>query len=137
MARSSFIDDFQKFLMQGNVVDLAVAVVIGGAFAKIIDSLVKDIITPGILAPALEAAKLKDIKDLKIGTIAYGSFLGEIITFFVIALSIFVMVRALETAKTKIARKKELEAEAPDAAVVLQEKMIASLDRVATALENR
>lgn len=138
MARSSFIDDFKKFLMQGNVVDLAVAVIIGGAFAKIIDSFVKDIVTPAILAPVLAAAKLDNIKSLNFNGITYGNFFSEIITFFVIALSIFIIVRALETAKTKVARKKAIEeVAAPDPAVVLQEQMIASLDRVAKALENR
>ena len=139
MAKSSFIDDFKKFLMQGNVVDLAVAVIIGGAFAKIIDSFVKDLVTPAILSPVLAAANLKNIKDLSLNGITYGNFLSEIITFLVIALSIFVMVRTLETAKTKIARKKIVDAvvEPVDPAVVLQEQMIASLDRVAKALENR
>jgi large conductance mechanosensitive channel len=138
MARSSFVDDFKKFLMQGNVVDLAVAVIIGGAFAKIIDSFVKDIVTPAILAPVLAAAKLDNIKSLNFNGITYGNFLSEIITFLVIALSIFTMVRILEGAKTKVARKKAVEeAAAPDPAVVLQESMIASLDRVAKALENR
>jgi len=55
---SGFIADFRKFLMRGNVIDLAVAVIIGGAFGKIITSLVEDIITPVILTPALEAANL-------------------------------------------------------------------------------
>ncbi len=138
MARSSFVDDFKKFLMQGNVVDLAVAVIIGGAFAKIIDSFVKDIVTPAVLAPVLAAAKLDNIKSLNFNGITYGNFLSEIITFLVIALSIFIMVRTLETAKTKMARKKAVEeAAAPDPAVVLQEQMISSLDRVAKALENR
>jgi large conductance mechanosensitive channel len=139
MARSSFVDDFKKFLMQGNVVDLAVAVIIGGAFAKIIDSFVKDIVTPAVLAPVLAAAKLDNIKSLNVNGITYGNFISEIITFFVIALSIFTMVRILETAKTKVARKKAVEeaTAAPDPAVVLQEQMIASLDRVAKALENR
>jgi large conductance mechanosensitive channel len=138
MARSSFVDDFKKFLMQGNVVDLAVAVIIGGAFAKIIDSFVKDIVTPAVLAPVLAAAKLDNIKSLNFNGITYGNFLSEIITFLVIALSIFVMVRTLEAAKTKMARKKAVEeAASPDPAVVLQESMIASLDRVAKALENR
>ena len=138
MAHSSFIDDFKKFLMHGNVVDLAVAVIIGGAFAKIIDSFVKDIITPAILAPVLEKANLKNIKDLNFNGITYGNFLSEIITFFVIALSVFTMIRILEAAKTKMARQKALEeATAPDPAVVLQEQMIASLDRVAKALESR
>ncbi len=139
MAKSSFVDDFKKFLMQGNVVDLAVAVIIGGAFSKIIDSFVKDLVTPAILSPALAAANLKNIKDLSFNGITYGNFLSEIITFLVIALSIFVMVRTLETAKAKVARKKIVDAaiEPADPAVILQEQMISSLDRVAKALENR
>ena len=57
----SFIKDFKAFIMRGNVVDLAVAVVIGAAFAAIIASLVENVITPLLLAPALKAAKLQDI----------------------------------------------------------------------------
>ena len=56
MARSGFLADFQKFLMQGNVIDLAVAVIIGGAFGKIVTSFVEDIITPIILNPALQSS---------------------------------------------------------------------------------
>lgn len=63
MARSGFLGDFQKFLMQGNVIDLAVAVIICGAFGKIVTSFVEDIITPVILNPALQAAKVNDLQS--------------------------------------------------------------------------
>ena len=61
MARSSFVDDFKKFLMRGDVVDLATAVIMGGAFGKIFNSLVEDLITPLILNPAMSAAGAKDL----------------------------------------------------------------------------
>lgn len=61
-AAGGFMKDFGDFIMQGNVVDLAVAVVIGAAFGKIVSSLIEDLITPLILNPALEAAGVKDIR---------------------------------------------------------------------------
>jgi large conductance mechanosensitive channel len=138
MASSGFIADFKKFLLQGNVVDLAVAVIIGGAFGKIVESFVKDLITPAILGPVLAAANLKNIKELSYNGITYGNFLAEVINFLVIALSIFTMIRALNGAKAKFERQKAIaEAEAPAAEVVLQERMANTLDRLADVLEKR
>jgi large conductance mechanosensitive channel len=138
MASSGFIADFKKFLLQGNVVDLAVAVIIGGAFGKIVESFVKDIVTPAILSPVLAAAKLENIKQLSYNGITYGNFLAEVINFLVIALSIFTMIRALNNAKAKFERQKAIaEAEAPAAEVVLQERMANTLDRLADVLERR
>ena len=84
----SFIKEFKAFAVKGNVLDLAIAVVIGGAFGKIVGSLVDDIITPAILTPALKAANLTDLSQLKIpGTaIKYGNFLSTTISFIIIAL---------------------------------------------------
>jgi large conductance mechanosensitive channel len=138
MASSGFIADFKKFLLQGNVVDLAVAVIIGAAFGKIIDSFVKDLVTPAILSPVLKAAKLDNIKGLNYNGITYGNFLSEVITFLVIALSVFTMIRALDSAKAKFERQKAMtEAESPTAEVVLQERMANTLDRLADVLERR
>jgi large conductance mechanosensitive channel len=138
MASSGFIADFKKFLLQGNVVDLAVAVIIGAAFGKIIDSFVKDLVTPAILSPVLKAAKLDNIKGLNYNGITYGNFLSEVITFLVIALSVFTMIRALNSAKAKFERQKAMaEAESPAAEVVLQERMANTLDRLADVLERR
>jgi large conductance mechanosensitive channel len=138
MASSGFIADFKKFLLQGNVVDLAVAVIIGAAFGKIIDSFVKDLVTPAILSPVLKAAKLDNIKGLNYNGITYGNFLSEVITFLVIALSVFTMIRALNNAKAKFERQKTMaEPEAPAAEVVLQERMANTLDRLADVLERR
>lgn len=138
MARSSFVDDFKKFLMRGDVVGLATAVIIGGAFGKIVTSLVEDLITPLILNPAMSAAGAKDLASWTVNGTKLGVFLASILNFVVVAFCLFLLIRSFEAMKTKMARQKELEAPAaPDPAVVLQEQLISSLNRVATALENR
>jgi large conductance mechanosensitive channel len=122
-AATGFMKDFQDFILRGNVVDLAVAVVIGGAFGKIITSLIEDVITPAILNPALKAANVDDLSKLQLNSIKYGSFLAAIINFIVIAFVIFVMIRALE----KFKRQEEAEAAAaPDA----QERLVGVLERL-------
>jgi large conductance mechanosensitive channel len=142
MARQSsgLLSDFQAFIMQGNVVDLAVAVIIGGAFGKIIESFVADIITPAILTPALEAAKVNDLAQLSYGAIKYGSFLAAILNFIVIAFSIFLMIRALEGAKKKFARQKaaeEVAEAAADPAIVSQERLTHAVERLTQVMESR
>ena len=97
----SFIKDFKSFVMKGNVMDLAVAVIIGAAFGAIGSSLVSDIITPLLLTPALNAAHLSDIKQLKWGNVTYGNFLAAIINFIVIALVIFLLIRAIASMQKK------------------------------------
>lgn len=79
--------------MKGNILDLAVGVVIGTAFQHIITSLVDDVITPAILTPALVAAKVDKLEDLVIGNtgIRYGKFISAIITFFIIAFVLFLI----------------------------------------------
>jgi large conductance mechanosensitive channel len=131
-----FWADFRKFIAQGSVVELAVAVIIGGAFGKIIESLVTDIITPVILSPALKAANLQSLQDLSINGIKYGSFLAAVINFIVIALSIFVMIRSFEKMKRRSSRQATAEAAPPDPAA-LQQQTAESLNRLARALETR
>lgn len=97
--------DFKAFALKGNVVDLAVAVIIGAAFGAIVKSLVADIITPLLLTPALEAAGLENIDQLHWGAVKYGSFLSAVITFILIAFVIFLMVRAIVKAQKKEAAK--------------------------------
>jgi large conductance mechanosensitive channel len=120
-AATGFLKDFQDFILRGNVVDLAVAVVIGGAFGKIITSLIEDVITPAILSPALKAANVDDLAKLQLNSIKYGSFLAAIINFIVIAFVIFLMIRAIE----KFKRQEEAEA-APDT----QERLVGVLERL-------
>ncbi|MEO8822032.1 MAG: large conductance mechanosensitive channel protein MscL [Ginsengibacter sp.] len=101
----SFIKDFKAFALKGNVMDLAVAVIIGAAFSAIVASLVKDIITPLILTPALDAVGAKNIAELKWGEVTYGNFLAAAINFIVIALVIFMMIRAIAKFQKKAAEE--------------------------------
>ena len=104
----SFIKDFKAFAIKGNVMDLAVAVIIGAAFGAIVSSLVDDIVTPLLLTPALKAIGATDIAQLKWGEVKYGNFLAAVIKFIVIALVIFSLIRAISSMQKK-------EAEAPSA----------------------
>jgi large conductance mechanosensitive channel len=96
-----FIKEFKEFALKGNVVDLAVAVVIGAAFGAIISSLVDDVITPLLLTPALNAVGASDIATLKWGSVKYGSFLAAVIKFIVIALVLFGAIKAMNSLKKK------------------------------------
>ncbi|MGB3199694.1 MAG: large conductance mechanosensitive channel protein MscL [Nodosilinea sp.] len=98
---SGFVRDFKEFLMRGNVIDLAVAVIIGTAFNAVVNSFVTDIVTPILLNPALEAAGVEDIANLSANGIKYGLFLSAVINFVVIGFVIFIMVRLFEKAKRK------------------------------------
>jgi large conductance mechanosensitive channel len=97
----SFIKDFKAFAVKGNVMDLAVAVIIGAAFGAIVSSLVDDIITPLLLTPALKAVGAENISQLKWGEVKYGNFLAAVIKFIVIALVIFSMIRAISSVQKK------------------------------------
>lgn len=116
--------EFKKFISRGNVVDLAVGVVVGGAFTAISTSLVNDIITPfiGIIIGGLDLSNLAlQIGDAKI---AYGSFIQSIIDFLLIAISIFVVIRLFEKLKhkeTKKEEKKEEPSKKNDEVVLLEE----------------
>ena len=136
-AAGGFLAGFRDFIMRGNVVDLAVAVVIGAAFSKIIESLVSDIITPAILNPAIEAAGVDKLSELSVNGIQYGLFLAAILNFLVIAFCIYVVVQAFEKAKRRMTRQEALAEETPDAAVLAQERLTESLDRLTRAVENK
>jgi large conductance mechanosensitive channel len=130
LQQGSLIGDFKNFIMKGNVLDLAVAVILGGAFAKIVESFIKDIITPVVLAPVLEAAKLKDIAELSAGGIKYGLFLSALINFLLIAFVIFLVVRSFETAKRKLSRQEVMAEAAADPVMAQQQLLIDSIDRL-------
>lgn len=97
------ISEFKAFAIKGNVIDLAIGVVIGGAFGKIVSSLVDDIITPAVLTPALKAAKLADLNQLVIpGTaIKYGNFISTILSFIIIAFALFLVIKGINASKRK------------------------------------
>ena len=97
------IQEFRAFALRGNVIDLAIGVVIGSAFNSIIKSLVDDIITPAVLTPALKAANLSNLADLTIpGTaIKYGNFLSTCISFVIVAFALFMVIKAINAAQKK------------------------------------
>jgi large conductance mechanosensitive channel len=93
----NIIKDFKAFIMRGNVVDLAVAVVIGAAFGAIVSSLVDHVVTPLLLTPALKAANLQDIDKLAWGAVKYGNFLAAVIKFVIIAFILFLIIKAIHS----------------------------------------
>lgn len=99
----SFIKEFKEFAVKGNVIDLAVGVIIGAAFGKIVSSLVEDIITPAVLTPLLQKANLTDLNQLVIeGTaIKYGNFLSQVISFLIVALVLFSIIKGVNSLKKK------------------------------------
>jgi large conductance mechanosensitive channel len=137
VAQSSLIGDFKNFIMKGNVLDLAVAVILGGAFSKIIESFIKDIITPAILSPVLDAAKLKDIEQLSYGAVKYGVFLSALINFLLVALVIFLVVRAYEASKKKLSRQEAMAEAAADPAAVAQQELVSALNRLNTTVAQK
>jgi len=95
------LKEFRDFALKGNVVDLAVAVIIGGAFGAIVSSLVDDVITPLLLTPALKAANAQDLDKLMIGSIKYGKFLAAVIKFIIVAFILFLIVKGMNSIKKK------------------------------------
>lgn len=113
-----FIKEFKEFISRGSVIDLAVAVVIGGAFTKIVNSLVDDIIMPiiGVIIGGINFEKLM----LTVGTaeIKYGMFIQAVVNFLLIALVIFTIIKAINKFKKKEEEKPE-EPAAPSEDIVL------------------
>lgn len=108
-----FIEEFKAFAMQGNVLDLAVGVVIGGAFSKIVTSLVENIITPfiGIITGGTDISGL--MIEFGNAQFKYGAFLQSIIDFLIIALSIFAFIKLINGIKGKVVTEEEVVEEAP------------------------
>lgn len=106
MGKSTFLHDFKTFAMRGNVVDMAVGVIIGGAFGKIVSSMVADIIMPPLglliggvnftdLRWVMKPARMVDGKEVAAVTLNYGNFLQATFDFLIIAFSIFIFVRLI------------------------------------------
>ena len=95
------VDEFKKFIMQGNIVDMAVGVIIGGAFGKIVTSLVNDILMPliGILIGGIDFTKLRiTVLDAQI---MYGSFIQQIIDFLIVSICIFIFLKIIAKLESK------------------------------------
>ena len=106
------LKDLKAFLLRGNVVDLAVGVIIASAFGAIVTSFVNDIITPLLLNPALKAAKIERIAQLSWNGVAYGNFLSAVINFLVVGTVLFFVIKAMEKAQN-LTKKEEAAEEAP------------------------
>lgn len=95
------LKEFKEFALKGNVMDLAVAVIIGAAFGAIVSSLVDDVITPLLLTPALKAAHAENLDQLMWGAVKYGKFLSAIIKFLVIAFILFLLIKGAKGLEKK------------------------------------
>jgi large conductance mechanosensitive channel len=115
--------EFRDFAIKGNVIDLAIGVVIGAAFTSIVNSLIEHVITPMVLQPVLKAAHLTDLKDLTIfGTVKIGLFLSSVISFLLVAWVLFLVVKAVNAAK-----KKDMPAEPAAPAGPTQEQLLTEI----------
>lgn len=117
-------NEFKSFISRGNVVDMAVGVIIGGAFGKIVTSLVNDILMPliGVVVGGVDFSNL----SIKVGdaTIAYGNFIQTIFDFLIVAFCIFLMVKLFERFRKKEKKEEEKKEEAPkksDEVLLLEE----------------
>jgi large conductance mechanosensitive channel len=134
MGKSNFIQEFKAFAMKGNVVDMAVGVIIGGAFGKIVSSVVADVVMPplGLLIGGVNFTDLKlTLKDavpatatteaVEAVTLNYGNFLQNVFDFLIIALAIFLMIKGI----TKLTAKKQEEpAPAPEPPAPSKEELL-------------
>jgi large conductance mechanosensitive channel len=131
------LQEFKKFALRGNVIDLAVGVIIGAAFGKIVDSLVKDVMMPIIgaifgsadfsnfflpLSRAVNASNLLDAQKQG-AVLAYGSFITAVVNFLIVAFSLFIFIRALSVAKDKLGPGDKPAAPPPPRSEVLLEEI--------------
>ena len=119
MKKIKFLEEFKAFIAKGNVIDMAVAVVVGGAFGKIVTSLVNDIIMPliGLITGGFNVKEAKWVIEAAVMdgetvvtpevALTYGAFIQTIIDFLLIALSIFIFLKIILAAKSKFEKKEE------------------------------
>jgi large conductance mechanosensitive channel len=122
------IKEFRDFIARGNVLDLAVAVVIGAAFGKIVDSLVKDILTPN-LSP--HTGKAESFATYKAGPFAVGNFVNNVIQFLIVAVALFLIVKAANHFK-KPAPVVEVKEDHAATQVAQNAQIIALLEKMAS-----
>ena len=143
--------EFRDFAVRGNVIDMAVGVIIGGAFTKIVNSVVSDIITPalGLLTGNVDFAELKVVLSEAVMegetvvkeelAIRYGVFLDALINFFLIAVCVFLMVKVINTIrnKTEALKKKEEEKAAEEAPAPAPDPQLELLTEIRDLLKNK
>lgn len=130
--KSTFLNDFKQFAMRGNVLDMAVGVIIGGAFGKIVTSIVNDVIMPviGIITGGVNFTELKWVlkqaegEDVPEVAVAYGNFIQSAVDFLIIAFCIFLFIRLIAKFNAK---KEEAPAPAPEPEPSAEEKLLTEI----------
>ena len=144
------IKEFQKFILRGNVLDLAVGIIIGTAFTAIVNSLVNDIIMPpiGYILGGVDFSNLfivlggesypslADAQAAGAATINYGLFINAIISFLIVALAVFFLIKSVNAMVDRMSKKEEEAAAAP-AGPTTEEKLVETLDRLTAVLEKQ
>lgn len=111
MVMKTFIKEFKEFISRGNVMDMAVGIIIGGAFTSIVSSLVEDIINPFLgLFGGMNFDRLH-VRLLGEVTLNYGKFITAVMNFLIMALVIFLIIKVMNTASARLSRQKEAEEE--------------------------
>lgn len=148
------IKEFREFIMRGNVLDLAVGIIIGASFTAIVGSLVKDVIMPivslltrgvdfsNLFIPlqAIDPEKIKTLADAQtagIATINVGLFINAVINFLIVAFVVFMIVRTANNLKKKEEVSAPPAPPAPDPQIELQQQLIATLERLNATLDKR
>lgn len=115
------VNEFKKFISRGNVVDMAVGVIVGGAFGKIVTSLVNDVLMP-LIGTVMGGVNFSNLSiKIKDASIAYGLFVQSVVDFLIIAVCIFAMVKIFEKFKHKEEKKEEAKPTKSDEVKLLEE----------------
>ncbi len=144
------LKEFQKFIMRGNVLDLAVGIIIGAAFTAIVNSLVADLIMPlvGIFTGGVDFsniiipldgntyATLAAAQEAGAATINIGLFINAVINFLIVAFAVFLIVRAVNNMMERMKKKEEAAPAAP-AGPTTEEKLVTALDRLNTLIDQK
>lgn len=142
------LKEFREFLMRGNVIDLAVGIIIGAAFTAIVSSLVDDIISPliGLVTGGVdfgelyinlsgtEYASLQAAQDAGAATINYGNFINAVINFVIVGFVLFMIIRAYNRMMTRFEKKEE---EAAPAGPTTEEQLVAAIEKLNAHLEKQ
>ena len=129
---TGWVKEFKEFALKGNVIDMAIGVIIGGAFGKIVTSLVNDIIMPSIV---LMFGEEKSLAALEHNGIKYGNFLQTVVDFLIVALSIFFVVRLICKLRALKKQEEAKPAEAPAPAPTPEDILL--LREIRDALKNK
>jgi len=128
-----FFGEFKEFLSQGNIVELATAVIIGGAFGKVVQSLMDNVITPIILDPAIKASGAENLETYTIGPAQVGLFLSAVLNFIVVSFVIFLMIKSLSEAKRRADRAEAL----AEPEVDVQVQLVEGINRLNTTIASK